>query len=600
MRVEDLRRGLGCAAVVAFAAGHALAVGTITPIALSGRSDALGPNHGGATFAQLNNSTPVINSLGQICFRGQDSSMPANGTGSLIGLSSGTGGVWTWDGALNNLRAQIGDPTPDASTYTFSATGGGFSANQLANDGTVYYKNEGNSNFVQNPAAAKINRMGNLAPGIAGGTATFSATSAGTVGMASNGTYLLQASMANGVGGITNTGLNRNDSGVWVGSGGSLTLRYQRNQDLVALAGGQTPSGSPTTFAGVRMGDFSIGGSTGAFNANGTYAWRGQNLQGSVVTTSGPTQNNSAIFADVGGTLQAVARAGDMAIGTLPSANTTYANFGAVALNNANHIAFNAGLRNNSDTFTTPSVYSNHQGNGYQLLARRGEAVPAQLGYPAGTLWGAPTGSTGSVQPVSLGHNDDLLINVSGMTGPGITSTSNTAFVINDRWGNWKSVARTGDSAPAIAGTSVVFSGLPTASNGSINALGQVAFSANLTGTGITAQQNDYGLFVRDWDGTITCIAQTGSAFHVGPGDDRLVNTSAQASAGTFGSTMSFLLGSGGEDGRGTSLSDTGMLTFALHFQDGTSGVFTVAVPAPSSLALIGLGGLVAARRRRA
>jgi hypothetical protein len=260
-------------------------VGTITPIALSGRSDALGPNHGTAAFAQLNNSTPAINSLGQICFRGQDDSMPANGTGSLVGLSSGTGGVWLWDGALNNLRAQIGDPTPDATTYTYSSTGGGFSANALANNGAIYYKNESNSNFVQSPAA-KINRQGTLAPGISGGTATFSATSAGSVGLATNGTYLLQASMANGVGGITNTGVNRNDSGVWVGSGGSLSLRYQRNQDISSLPNGQTPSGTPTTWAGVRMGDFSTIGSTGAFNANGTYVSRCSTLQGTVNTSS--------------------------------------------------------------------------------------------------------------------------------------------------------------------------------------------------------------------------------------------------------------------------------------------------------------------------
>lgn len=185
------------------AAGHALAIGPVTPIALTGHiDDPLGPGQAGLSFVQLNNSTPTINILGQVCFRGQNSVMPANGTGSLIGLSSGTGGVWLWDGSQNSVRAQIGDPTPDALTYTFSATGGGFGANSIASNGTIYYKNESNSNFVQDPAAAKINRMGTLAPGIAGGTATFSATRAGSVALATDGGYLVAASMANAVGGI--------------------------------------------------------------------------------------------------------------------------------------------------------------------------------------------------------------------------------------------------------------------------------------------------------------------------------------------------------------------------------------------------------------
>ena len=55
--------------------------------------------------------------------------------------------------------------------------------------------------------------------------------------------------------------------------------------------------------------------------------------------------------------------------------------------------------------------------------------------------------------------------------------------------------------------------------------------------------------------------------------------------------------GSGGEDGRGVSFSDTGFLTYRLTFTDGSSGIFRSSitpVPEPASAGLIAAAGLAA------
>jgi hypothetical protein len=116
------------------------------------------------------------------------------------------------------------------------------------------------------------------------------------------------------------------------------------------------------------------------------------------------------------------------------------------------------------------------------------------------------------------------------------------------------------------------------------------------TGSGIVAAQNNFALFACDELGVTRLVAQSGTAFEVAPGDVRIV---APNVANALGSVLSLTLGSGGQDGRGSSLNDSGLLTFALRFTDGSSGVFYTQIPAPGAAALLGFGGLIAARRRR-
>ncbi|MFO0830580.1 MAG: choice-of-anchor tandem repeat NxxGxxAF-containing protein [Phycisphaerales bacterium] len=582
------------AAVLTLTAGAAHATLSSTPIALTDTTGPLGPNQGPLTFVQLNNATPAINASGAIAFRGQNSVMADNGNNGVINNNRGTGGIWVRETGVNNVRAQIGDPTPDSLTYLFGA-GGGFQSVQLADNGSLAYANAQSSatsqspgsNFVQSPGTSILNRMAVTAPGAGG--ATFNLTSAGTLSQSNSGQYLIAASLA-GTGVVSTSGdANRNDSGVWMGSNGSLSLLYRRNMPLDALTGGVKPDGTPTSFTGVRMGDFSIS-TTGVFNGNGHYLWRGQNLQGSVITTSGPTQNTNAIFSNISGSLQAIARSGDMAAGTLPADNTTYGGFSTVALNNQDRYAFSVGLRVGAATSTTSTVYSNHVNGTQQMLLRQGTAVPASLTLPAGTLWGTVTTT------MVLGGGNHLVFNTQSLTGPGITTATNAALVMSKPDGSFSEIFQKGVTiSPAFlpsTGESTVFT---TVGDFAVNALGQVAFFSQLAGS-VSTTTTSSGLFAYDQYGTTHLIAQTGAPFEVAPGDIRTV---AAASATTFGSGMSYALASGGQDGRASGLSDSGLFTYALRFTDGSSGVFITQIPSPGAAALLGLGGLLAARRRR-
>ena len=61
---------------------------------------------------------------------------------------------------------------------------------------------------------------------------------------------------------------------------------------------------------------------------------------------------------------------------------------------------------------------------------------------------------------------------------------------------------------------------------------------------------------------------------------------------------VSLTVGSGGEDGQGTSFNNAGQLAFWLSFTDGSEGIFVATIPEPASLVVLIVGtGLVLGKR---
>lgn len=110
-----------------------------------------------------------------------------------------------------------------------------------------------------------------------------------------------------------------------------------------------------------------------------------------------------------------------------------------------------------------------------------------------------------------------------------------------------------------------VFTGLTNAFN--FNSLDQLAFLAKIGGTGINTTNDDTLWFYDPVDG-LKLIARENGLFTVAPGDLRTVRTIEFVSSG-----------GGGQDGRPSSLSDLGLLTFSLAFTNNSNGLFVYGPP---------------------
>ncbi|WP_119165837.1 DUF7453 family protein [Algihabitans albus] len=372
-----------------------------------------------------------------------------------------------------------------------------------------------------------VARKGDVAPGT---TATFNEFSSAPR-LNANGETAFVAS-------LRGSGANfSNNQAVFAETGGGL--------GLVARKGEAAP-GTTETFNSFQ---------TPRLNANGETAFVG--------FLSGSFAKGQGIFSGSGGSLGLVARTGD----PVPGTTLTFRSLGLgdPSLNANGETAFRASLEGAGVTRANERAIFAETGGGLRMVARENDPAPDT----AATFL--------SLSDPSLNANGETAFQAA-LTGTGVTR-ANDEGIFSESSGGLRLVARKGDAAP---GTDAVFASFDAPS---LNANGETAFQAALTGVGVTSM-NDGGIFA-ETGGGLWLVVRKGDLFDIGGGDFRTI--SALSFAGAF--------------------NDAGGIAFFARFTDGTSGIFTAAlsdspavVPVPAALplfatALLGLGLLRRYRR---
>lgn len=175
--------------------------------------------------------------------------------------------------------------------------------------------------------------------------------------------------------------------------------------------------------------------------------------------------------------------------------------------------------------------------------------------------------------------------------GTGVTASNDTGIWAGTA-GSLVLVAREGDTAPNTS-AGVAFSSF---FDPGLNVNGQTAFSAFLTGTGVTTA-NDQGIWAVDVSNTLFKIARKGDQFDVDPGPGISLRTIV---------SINSVNSSGNQDGLASYWTDSNELLLSLNFSDGSTGVFLATVSAvPESsmtlawcVAVIFASAIVARKRR--
>lgn len=606
-------RGIGVALATVVLAGSAASayVPTYRTVALSGTLSGsnvqYGPGAGTLTTFGALDGQPSINFAGQVAFRAQD---PA---GTIQGL-------WVSNGLptnVNSVQALGGQAQPGGGTYTTGTST--INAPWINNAGNLAFRLGSASGLFSNTGSgmSRIALAGDIAPGTGNATYAASAVASGTplFNQAGQTGYLGTLTTGSGTPAVSITSPNANQTCLYIGTGSNagganpnVTLALRATDIPAPLAAIDSAAGGTGT--GLKIGgNFAAG--TMSFNDSNRYVvvntFQGT-IGGVAVATASATGNANSLISNRSGSFEIIARQGTVApdAAGLTTGTNLYRTLPTSAItgfNNMGHVAYTATLRNAAGTQTSTGALFTDQGTGVlRMYANIGGALP-QVYSPAGAAltefngvnWGAMTGT-----PLLTG-SDQMIFSASSLTGTGITLNGNDSGLFRlESNGNLTKLLRAGDAIPVITplgtGEFCKLSGMPSTGS-ACNSLGQIAWSgivnSNLGTAGNVngALGNNSALWATDVDGTAYCIAQKGELFHVGPGDDRVVLA------------INGVTSSGGQDGRALSFNDNGDLTFSLTFGvtgNATSGVFVVHVPTPGSLALLGLGGLIAARRKRA
>ncbi|QQE10160.1 PEP-CTERM sorting domain-containing protein [Planctomycetota bacterium] len=110
------------------------------------------------------------------------------------------------------------------------------------------------------------------------------------------------------------------------------------------------------------------------------------------------------------------------------------------------------------------------------------------------------------------------------------------------------------------------------------DAVGNMVFNSSVEADG----EVGHGVLLYDTDGVLSLLVKEGDLFDVDGGEGEDLREIQMI------------------DERSFWLNDDGVLALGLVFTDGSSGVFTMQIPEPSMLGLLGLGGMMLLRRRNA
>ena len=339
------------------------------------------------------------------------------------------------------------------------------------------------------------------------------------------------------------------------------------------------------------------------------------NDAGQVAFATGIT-GSSAIVGGSPGALGIVARTGQRAPGT-PAGFAYEALFG-LQLNDAGQIAFGALLANANATHEIHSaVYAGSPASA-TLVARTGQQAPgltpgvtyesvdyprltdagrvlfsARLSGPGVTdandvaLFGGPPGSPvlllpeGSLNRYRAVRFNDTLDRIEHVFLFTPSDGEQTGAIFAGPPDAPVLVARAGDSVPGMPpGFTYSHIGSYGSPAAALNAAGQVAFTAGLSGPGDSSILG--GVFLYDPLLGTQLVVRSGELFDIGGGDLREVHVGDWV------------------------LRDDGRLVFALFFDDqggagvhGSGGVFVATVPEPTAITLLALAAAASVGRRR-
>jgi hypothetical protein len=525
--------------VVALLATTAHAAPSLRTVALSNTQ---APGAGAGTLYS-SVGVPVLNNSGEAAF--------------LAALSSGQRGVWSEGLGSLELVAREGDPAPGAGAgVTFRnmfvppllSDSGRTALYSSLNDPSTFETQDG----IWTHDAGGVNliaRSNMQAPGTPAGI-LFGAFQFGSPqpSLSDNGDVAFRNFVAGP--GVTSA----NDRGIWRQTQGVLELAFRTGGQAPGLPNNVTMTGMLGTVEAP------------AINDAGDIAF-GARLSGPGVNS----ENNSSLWTLADSLLQLVARSGDGAPGA--PAGTTFVGFDQIhpiGLNNAGEIIFHATVRFSGGTF------------GQGIWSEGGDALH-------------PVAITGAGAPGTAAAFDSLanpVINGAGRTAFYGTTNLGDIGIWSEGLGSLALVAKQGSQAP---GTPAGVHFLHLNPFESMNARGQVAIRASLSGSGVTLA-NDFGIWAQDLQGSLRLIVREGDLLEVAPGDVRTV------------SSADIIINSGGEDGYASSFNDLGQLAFWASFTDGSSGAFVsnlVAVPEPwgmgmmaAAMAVVGGKGFEASKSR--
>ena len=314
--------------------------GSITQIVREGQS---APDANG-TFAFL--GRPSLNESGQAAF-----------VGFLTGTSGGSSdndGIFRGSGGSITQISREGQSAPDAngtfsSFFNYVLNDSGQVAFRADLTGTSGGASDGGGIFRGSGGSiTQISREGQSAPDANGTFFSFNSLVFNNSG---------QAAFSAGLTGTS--GGSSDNSGIFRGSGGSITQIAREGQSAPDANGTFVFFGSPT------------------LNDSGQVAFRAD-----LTGTSGGDSDDSGIFRGSGGSITQIARKGQSA----PDANGTFSSFFNYELNNAGQAAFLANLTGTSGGLSDDSGIFASDGIDFFQVVRKGNSLGGGIINTVGTV----------------------------------------------------------------------------------------------------------------------------------------------------------------------------------------------------------------------